>query len=103
VSTLHQPIDYNSNLTLIYLFIIEEFFFHTTIIVDNHFWKTAPFFITITLITSISKAGHPRIVNKKKVLNELFHEEKHMNEVIAGISLLFQSHFMKTKNNMIML
>jgi hypothetical protein len=24
-------------------------------------------------------------VNKKKVLNELFHEEKHMNEVIAGV------------------
>jgi hypothetical protein len=85
VSTLHQPTDYNGNLTLIYLFIIEKLFFHTTIIVDNHFWKAAPFFTIITLITPISKAGRPRIVNKKKVLNELSHEKEHMNEVIAGV------------------
>jgi hypothetical protein len=38
------------------------------------------------LITPVSKAGHPRIVNKKKVLNELSHEEKYMNEeVIVGV------------------
>jgi CRISPR/Cas system CMR subunit Cmr6 (Cas7 group RAMP superfamily) len=56
-------------------------------------------------------------MNKKKVLNELFHEEKHMNKVIADIRrkiksfygwvkqyfLTFQSYFMKTKNNMIIL
>jgi hypothetical protein len=47
--------------------------------------KAAPFFTTITLITPISKAGRPRIVNKKKVLNELSHKKKHMNEVIAGV------------------
>jgi hypothetical protein len=85
VSTPHQPIDYDSDLTLIYFFMIEKFFFHTTIIVDNYFWKAAPFFTTITLITLVSKAGRLRIVNKKKVLNELSHEEKHMNEVIIGV------------------
>jgi hypothetical protein len=37
------------------------------------------------LITPISKVGHLRIVNKKKVLNELFHEEEHMNEVIISV------------------
>jgi hypothetical protein len=37
------------------------------------------------LIIPVSKVGHPRIMNKKKVLNELSHEEKHMNEVIAGV------------------
>jgi hypothetical protein len=85
VSTLHQPTDYDGNFTLIYFFIIEKLFFHTTIIVDNHFQKAAPFFTTITLITLVSKTNRPKIVNKKKVLNELFHEEKHMNEVITGI------------------
>jgi hypothetical protein len=85
VFTFHQPTDYNSDLTLIYLFTIEKLFPHTTIIVDNHFRKATPFFTTITLITPVSKAGHPRIVNKKKVLNVLFHEEEHINEVIAGV------------------
>jgi hypothetical protein len=64
---------------------IEKLFFHTTIIVDNYFWKVTPFFITITLITLVSKTGHLRIVNKKKILNELFHKEKHMNEVIVNV------------------
>jgi hypothetical protein len=85
VFTLYQPIDYDGNLTLIYLFTIKKLFLHTTIIVDNYFQKAASFFTTITLITFVSKAGHLRIVNKKKVLNELFHEEKHMNEVIIGV------------------
>jgi hypothetical protein len=85
VSTLHQPTDYNGDLTLIYLFTIEKLFLHTTIIVDNYFRKTTLFFTTITLITPVFKADHSRIVNKKKVLNELSHKEKHMNEVIASI------------------
>jgi hypothetical protein len=55
------------------------------IITNNHFWKAASFFTTITLITPISKTGHPIIVNKKKVLNELSHEKEHMNEVITGV------------------
>jgi hypothetical protein len=83
--TLHQPTDYNGNLILIYFFMIKKLFFHITIIVDNHFWKAAPFFTTITLITLVSKAGHSRIMNKKKVLNKLSHEEEHMNEVIASV------------------
>jgi hypothetical protein len=37
------------------------------------------------LIIPVSKVGHSKIVNKKKVLNELFYEEKHMNEVIIGV------------------
>jgi hypothetical protein len=37
------------------------------------------------LITLVSKAGHLRIMNKKKVLNELSHEEEHMNEIITSI------------------
>jgi hypothetical protein len=85
VSTPHQPTDYDGDLTLIYLFIIKKLFLHTTIIVDNHFWKVIPFFTIITLITLVSKAGHPRIVNKKKVLNELSHKEKHINEVITSV------------------
>jgi hypothetical protein len=85
VFTLHQPTDYDGDLTLIYLFTIKKLFLHTTIIIDNHFQKATSFFITITLITPVSKAGRPRIVNKKKVLNELSHEEKHMNEVIASV------------------
>jgi hypothetical protein len=85
VSTFHQPTDYDGDFTLIYLFIIEKLFFHTTIITNNHFQKVAPFFITITLITPISKVGRLRIVNKKKVLNGLSHEEKHMNKVITGV------------------
>jgi hypothetical protein len=47
---------------------------------ENH-----TFFTIITLITPVSKVGHLRIVNKKKVLNELSHEEEHMNEIIAGV------------------
>jgi hypothetical protein len=85
VSTPHQPTNYDSNFTLIYFLIIKKFFFHTIIIVDNHFRKAAPFFTTITLITPVSKAGHLRIVNKKKVLNELSHKEEHMNKVIASV------------------
>jgi hypothetical protein len=37
------------------------------------------------LITLVSKAGHLRIINKKKVLNKLSHEKKHMNEIIISI------------------
>jgi hypothetical protein len=85
VFTPHQPTNYDGNLTLIYFFMIEKFFSHTTIIIDNHFRKAAPFFTTITLITPVSKVGHPRIVNKKKVLNELSHKDEHINEVIAGV------------------
>jgi hypothetical protein len=43
------------------------------------------------LITLVSKVGRPRIVNKKKVLNELSHEIKHMNEVIAGVRKKIES------------
>jgi DNA gyrase/topoisomerase IV subunit A len=76
VSTLHQPTDYNGDLILIYLFTIEKLFLYTTIIADNYFWKATPFFIIITLITLVFKAGHPRIVNKKKVLNEFISHKK---------------------------
>jgi hypothetical protein len=85
VSTLHQPTDYDGDLTLIYLFTIKKLFLHTTIITNNCFQKAAPFFTIITLITPVSKAGRPRIVNKKKVLNELSHEEEHINKVIASV------------------
>jgi hypothetical protein len=91
VSTLYQPTDYDSNFTLIYLFMIEKLFLHTTIIINNHFQKAKPFFTTIILITFVSKAGHPRIVNKKKVLNELSHEEEHMNEVIISVKRKVES------------
>jgi hypothetical protein len=37
------------------------------------------------LIIFVSKVGRLRIMNKKKILNELSYEEKHMNEVIAGV------------------
>jgi hypothetical protein len=37
------------------------------------------------LIIFVSKAGHLRIMNKKKVLNELSHEKEHINEVITGV------------------
>jgi hypothetical protein len=107
VSTFYQPTNYDGDLTLIYLFIIEKFFFYTMIIVDNYFWKAILFFTTIILITPVSKAGHLRIMNKKKVLNELSHEEEHMNKVITGvrgkaenlnsISLLFRSLFYEDK------
>jgi hypothetical protein len=70
VSTPHQPIDYDGDFTLIYFFTIEKLFFHTTIIINNHFRKATLFFTTITLITPVSKVGRPRIVNKKKILNE---------------------------------
>jgi hypothetical protein len=43
------------------------------------------------LITPVFKAGHLRIVNKKKVLNELFHEEEHMNEIIIGVKRKVES------------
>jgi hypothetical protein len=92
VSTLHQPTDYNGDLTLIYFFMIEKLFLHTTIIADNHFWKATPFFTIITLITPISKVGRLRIVNKKKVLNELSYEEEHMNEVIASVRGKVENH-----------
>jgi hypothetical protein len=85
VSTPYQPTNYDGDFTLIYLFIIKKIFFHITIIVDNHFRKVIPFFTIITLITLVSKVGHPRIVNKKKVLNELSHKEEHMNEVITSV------------------
>jgi hypothetical protein len=85
MSTLHQPTDYNGDFTLIYLFTIKKHFFHTTIIIDNHFQKATLFFTTITLITPISKVGRLRIVNKKKVLNELSHKKEHINEVIASV------------------
>jgi hypothetical protein len=85
VFALHQPIDYDGDFTLIYFFIIKKLFFHITIIVNNYFWKVTLFFTIITLITSILKAGHLRIVNKKKVLNKLSHKEKHMNEVITSV------------------
>jgi hypothetical protein len=68
VFTPYQPSDYNGDLTLIYLFTIKKLFFHTTIIVDNHFWKTTSFFTTITLIILVSKVGRLRIVNKKESL-----------------------------------
>jgi hypothetical protein len=85
VSTLHQPTDYNGNFTLIYFFIIKKLFFHITIIVNNYFQKVTSFFTIVTLITFVSKAGRPRIMNKKKVLNELSHEEKHINKIIINV------------------
>jgi hypothetical protein len=85
VSTLHQPTDYDVDLTLIYLFTIEKLFFYTTIIINNYFWKTTLFFTIIILITLVFKAGRPRIVNKKKVLNKLIYEKEYMNEIIIGV------------------
>jgi hypothetical protein len=85
ISSPHQPTDYDGDLTLIYLLTIEKLFLHTTIIVDNHFWKAAPFFKTITLITSVSKAGRPKVVKGKKVINELTLEEQQTNNIIAGV------------------
>jgi hypothetical protein len=64
---------------------IKKLFLHITIIINNYFWKATLFFKTITLITPVSKVGRPRIVNKKKVLNELSHKKKHMNEVITSV------------------
>jgi hypothetical protein len=85
VSTFHQPTDYNDDLTLIYFFIIKKLFLHTMIIVDNHFWKATLFFITITLITPVSKVGRLRIMNKKKVLNKLSYEKEYINKIIIGV------------------
>jgi hypothetical protein len=103
MSTPHQPTNYDGDLTLIYFFIIEKLFFHTIIIVNNHFWKATPFFTTITLITPVSKIGHPRIVNKKKVLNKLFYEEKHMNEVIASVRRKVESLYDWVKQHFLVL
>jgi hypothetical protein len=91
VSTPHQPIDYDGDFTLIYFFTIKKLFLYITIIVNNHFWKVIPFFTIITLITPVSKAGRLRIVNKKKVLNELSHKEEYMNKVIASVKRKVES------------
>jgi hypothetical protein len=97
VSILHQPTDYDGNFTLIYFFMIEKLFLHTTIIINNHFWKTTSFFITITLITHVFKVDRLRIVNKKKILNELFYKEEYMNEIIISIKKKVKSLFLLDK------
>jgi hypothetical protein len=55
------------------------------------------------LITPISKADHPRIVNKKKVLNELFYEKEYMNEVIAGVRGKVESPYSWVKQHFLAL
>jgi hypothetical protein len=64
---------------------IDFFFFGTTMIKDNYFWKVISYFKQIKLITPKSHASRPKMVKRKKVKIQLTKNEKKMNEIIVGI------------------
>jgi hypothetical protein len=83
ISPPHLPTAYDSHILSRYSTSIESSFPRTTMIGDNHFRMAASAFITITLITPVSRAGRRKKVDGVMVPRQLSQEDEKINEVIS--------------------
>jgi hypothetical protein len=65
--------------------LLQSYFEHSIIVVDNHFCITTSHFENIILITPKSKAGRRKKVDSVLVPQELSEEDEIINNVISGI------------------
>lgn len=79
------PKTYDSDAMIYEMRRIEKRFPGTRIIGDNHFRKASQFAKRIEIITNVSKAGRPKIVQGRKQQRELSTEEKRHNKDVSLI------------------